>query len=193
MLNLAFFCTKSKFEMKSKLSSIAIGSIALAVVGCASMGGASKHPISVPDAIRAAANESYGLALPAKGVQIYECKAAADGKLGWAFVAPEADLFDLSGKLVGKHYAGPTWEMLDGSKIVGTVKSRADASAPNAIPWLLLTAKSTGGAGQLANVTSLQRVNTIAGVAPTEPCSAANVGAKARVPYTADYYYFVAK
>jgi hypothetical protein len=179
--------------MNSKRSFFIIGSLALAVVGCASVGNAPKLPVNVPDAIRVAPNESYVLALPAKGVQIYECKAAADGKLGWSFVSPEADLFDLNGKLVGKHYAGPTWEMLDGSKIVGTVKSRADASGPNAIPWLLLSTKSIGGAGQLASVTSLQRVNTIAGVAPNEPCSAANVGVKARVPYTADYYYFTAK
>ena len=43
----------------------------------------------VPENLKPAANESLALVVPAKGVQIYECR---DGK--WAFVAPEAELFD---------------------------------------------------------------------------------------------------
>ncbi len=162
---------------------------ASALVGCASVTPPTAGKI--PDALRAAANEKPTLTLPAIGVQIYECRANA-GKHEWAFVAPEADLFDTNKRLVGKHYAGPTWELADGSKTVGAVKSRADATAPGAIPWLLLTAKSSGQAGGLDKVTSLQRVNTVGGIAPSAACGAGNIGEKARVPYTADYIYFVA-
>ncbi|MFM2399684.1 MAG: hypothetical protein RL341_1841 [Pseudomonadota bacterium] len=133
---------------------------------------------------------------PAKGVQIYECKAAAAGAASpapaWAFVAPEAELFNAKGEKVGTHGAGPYWQHNDGSRIVGKVKERADAPAAGAIPWLLLTAASQGSAGVLAQVTSVQRVATVGGVAPAAGCAAAaDVGKQARVPYTADYVYFV--
>ncbi len=149
-----------------------------------------KHPIAVPGVLSAGANEHFALTLPATGVQIYECRGNPDGKFAWAFVAPEATLFDLQGKRVGKHYAGPTWELDDGSKVVGSLKQRSDAPIAGAIPWLLIGTKSTGGAGALSPMTSLQRVNTDAGVAPSEICAAGLVGRNARVAYTADYYFF---
>lgn len=123
----------------------------------------------------------------AKGVQIYQCRIAADGSAAWAFVGPEADLFDGSGRSAGKHYAGPHWEAADGSKVIGTVKSRADAPQAGAIPWLLLTTKSVGGDGRYAKVTSIQRINTVGGIAPAAKCEAAISGKTERVPYTADY------
>jgi hypothetical protein len=110
--------------------------------------------------LRPAANESLARVVPAKGVQIYECR---DGK--WAFVAPEAELFDRSGKKIGTHYAGPHWEAADGSRIVGTVKQRADAPAGGNIPWLLLATKSVGNDGAFSKVSSIQRVATVGGVA----------------------------
>jgi Protein of unknown function (DUF3455) len=164
------------------------------LIGCSSMNMATQqHPVSVPQNLAPSASEKYAFALPAKGVQIYECRRAADGKFSWAFVAPEAELFDTSGKLVGKHYGGPTWESNDGSKTVGTVKQRVDGKTPKDIPWLLLAAKSTGTNGAMASVTSIQRVNTVGGAAPLDGCSADKVGEVARVPYTTDYYYFVGK
>jgi hypothetical protein len=123
--------------------------------------------------------------VPAKGVQIYECRGEK-----WAFVAPDADLFDASGKPIGRHYAGPHWEAADGSKVVASVKSRADAPAANAIPWLLLSAKSVGGEGAFSKVSSIQRVATAGGLAPQGACVS---GAQARVNYTADYYFFTAR
>lgn len=149
---------------------------------------------NVPDSLKPSAGEQLALKLGAIGVQIYECKNQPDGKPpAWAFVAPEADLFDSAGKRVGKHYAGPHWELGDGSKVQGSVKQRADSSVPGAIPHLLLGAKSVGSAGQLASTASIQRLNTIGGVAPADGCSAADVGKQARVYYTADYYYYASK
>jgi hypothetical protein len=127
----------------------------------------------------------------ARGVQIYECRAKKDSPgTEWAFVAPEADLVDMQGKPAGKHYAGPHWEANDGSKIVGTVKARADATQAGAIPWLLLSAKSVGGEGAFSKVTSVQRIHTVGGAAPSSGCDAAALGKSVRVPYTADYLWF---
>jgi hypothetical protein len=148
----------------------------------------------VPDKIGGAANESLVMRVAAKGVQIYECRAGKDtGTTDWVFVAPEADLFDTSGQRIGRHYAGPRWESFDGSTIEGTAKERIDAPRADAIPWVLLTAKSVGPEGSFSKVTSVQRVSTVGGTAPKTGCSSAStVPLRARVPYTADYYFLAA-
>ena len=148
--------------------------------------------VKVPDKLKPGANAALAIIVPAKGVQIYECRARKDqvGGYEWAFVAPEADLFDARGNRTGRHYAGPHWEATDGSKIMGTVKERADAPVADAIPWLLLTAKSVGSEGSFSKVTSIQRVNTVGGVAPKAGCSQAAAGTSARINYTADYYFY---
>ena len=166
----------------------------LLVASCASVD-APTRAANVPAKLAPGANESLAAIVPAKGVQIYECRAQKDrpGEYQWTFVAPEADLFDARGARIGKHYAGPLWESNDGSKIAGTVKERADAPQADAIPWLLLAAKSVGPAGSFVEVTSIQRVNTVGGVAPRDGCSRDTVGATGRVSYSADYYFFTAK
>jgi len=147
----------------------------------------------IPPRLEPGAGESMTLIVPAKGVQIYECRANQAGAYEWTFVAPQAELFDTTGKPIGRHYGGPSWESVDGSKIVGAVKARADAPAANAIPWLLLGTKSVGREGSFSKVTSVQRVNTSGGVAPKAGCSEGNAGTPARIPYTADYYFFTAR
>jgi hypothetical protein len=151
--------------------------------------------VNVPDKLKPPANESLAMIVPAKGVQIYECRAKKDqaGAYEWAFVAPEADLFDSSGKKIGRHYAGPHWESTDGSKIAGTVKASIDSPQANAIPWLLLVTKSVGPRGSFSKITSIQRVNTVGGVAPKTGCAQSTVGTTARIPYTADYYFLAEK
>jgi Protein of unknown function (DUF3455) len=147
-------------------------------------------PAGIADNLKAGADEEVYLVVAATGVQIYEClpKKDAIAQLEWTFKSPEALLYGASRELLGKHYAGPTWEASDGSKVKGVLKARQDAPAGN-IPWLLLTATSEG-AGRLANVTSVQRVNTVGGVAPKDGCDAANAGKVARVNYSADYYFY---
>jgi hypothetical protein len=151
--------------------------------------------VNVPDKLKPGPNESLAMIVPAKGVQIYECRVKQDqpGAYGWAFVAPEADLFDTNGKKFGRHYAGPHWESADGSKIAGTVKASADAPQADAVPWLLLATKSDGPDGSFTKITSIQRVNTVGGVAPKTACAQSNLGTTARVPYTADYYFLTEK
>jgi hypothetical protein len=162
----------------------------LLLAGCGALQG--PRPASdVPPALQPGAGEKLALVVPAKGVQIYECRLKADASgYEWVFVAPEAELYDTGGKRVGRHYVGPHWEAGDGSRIVGTVKARADAPAADAIPWLLLQARSVGGAGAFSKVRSVQRLHTVGGTAPKSGCSASRAGTSARVPYTADYYFY---
>jgi len=160
----------------------------LALLTAVAIGAAIAQDLkTIPDNLRPTANESLKRVISAKGVQIYECR---DQK--WVFVAPEADLFDSRGNLVGRHYAGPTWEATgDGSKVLGSVKTRAEAPEGGAIPWLLLSTKSVGGNGYFSDVTSIQRVATHGGVAPGSGCP--HDGLVARVAYSADYYFFHAR
>jgi hypothetical protein len=122
----------------------------------------------------------------AKGVQIYVCRIK-ETTTAWSFMAPEAELFDAQGRPFAQHYGGPTWEARDGSKIVGTVLATEPAPKRGAVPWLLLSTKPSG-AGALASVHFVQRVNTSGGVAPTSTCPA--VGTEQRVYYTADYIFY---
>jgi hypothetical protein len=162
---------------------VALFTLSLLTAGCAS---ALKPAVQVPESLKPGANESLAQIVPAKGVQIYECRNSQ-----WAFVAPDAELFDRAGKKIGTHYAGPHWEAADGSRVVASVKARADAPAAGSIPWLLLGAKSVGPDGAFSKVTSIQRVSTTGGVAPAGSC--AQAGERARVDYTADYYFFTSK
>ena len=120
----------------------------------------------------------------AAGVQIYRWSGTS-----WIFVAPRATLYaDAQGSaVVGSHYAGPTWESVSGSTVLGAVAKRCTPNS-NAIPWLLLDATSSAGPGVLEGVTQIQRVNTVGGVAPSTAGSV--VGEIAEVPYTAEYFFY---
>ena len=149
----------------------------------------------VPEALQVPANQQLSLEAQAEGVQIYECKASKDDpkRFEWVFKAPEADLFDSAGKQIGRHYAGPTWESNDGSKVVGEVRAKDNGPDPNAIPWLLLSAKATSGTGMFSQIQSIQRLYTSRGKAPAEGCSRTEAGKDARVAYKAKYYFYVSK
>jgi hypothetical protein len=138
----------------------------------------------VPEAI-AAPGETVVATIHAEGAQIYECKADAAGKLVWQFREPIATLL-VDGKTIGRHYAGPSWELADGSAVVGKVSGRAPGATPKDIPLLKLEAVSHRGTGQLSGVTTIQRLNTKGGVAEG-PCESA--GAFLSVPYSADYAF----
>jgi hypothetical protein len=121
----------------------------------------------------------------AEGAQVYECKAAADGKLAWTFREPIATLL-LDGKTVGRHYAGPSWEHMDGSAVVGKAAGNAPGKTASDIPWLKLDVTAHRGSGTLTKVTTVQRINTQGGV-QTGACDKA--GALLSAPYSADYVF----
>jgi hypothetical protein len=124
-----------------------------------------------------------------EGVQIYTC--VKGDEWAWKLKGPEATLFDENHKAIGKHFAGPTWRLDDGSEVQGKmVESKAQAGT---IPWLILAASTTGGKGQLSRVDAVRRRDTQGGVAPATGCDALNEGTEVRVPYSAVYSFFDTK
>lgn len=163
---------------------------AATLAGCA-----SAPALTVPDApaaLRPPADQKLSHEVLAAGTQIYECAPMKDApdRFEWSFRAPKADLFDRAGKPLGTHGAGPFWAAADGSRIVGEVKARDPGTDPNAIPWLLLATRSTGGPGSYADVKSVQRLETKGGKAPTQACTRDNLKQEVGVPYTATYYFY---
>ena len=138
----------------------------------------------LPDAI-AAPDETVVLTLHAEGAQVYECKTGADGTLAWVFREPIATLLS-DGKTVGRHYAGPTWEHIDGSAVVGQVLGTAPGQVAMDIPWLKLGVTSRRGNGVLGPATTVQRINTMGGKL-NGACYKA--GTYESVPYSADYVF----
>jgi hypothetical protein len=124
-----------------------------------------------------------------KGVQIYHCSPSAGG-YAWVLKAPEATLSDAKGKLVGKHFAGPTWESVDGSSVVGESLNVSPSPDSGAIPWIVLHAKSHAGAGAMTDVDYVVRTRTEGGVAPAGGCDAQHADAEVRIPYSAIYLFF---
>ena len=125
----------------------------------------------------------------ATGVQVYTCAHNPAGATGWILKGPDAQLFDPQNKPVGKHYAGPTWEGLDGGKVVGEVKASMPAPVERAIPWLLLRIKSRDGSGAFTQAQAIVRMRTTGGTAPGGGCDEAHAGQEVRVPYTAIYVF----
>ena len=166
---------------------------ALALVG--SVAGsvtAQGTPVPAPANLSPPGNAVLLFELGARGVQIYVCEANPDDASAfvWTFKAPEAELLNGRGEVVGRHFAGPTWEGHDGSAVVGAVLERADAPDPEAIPWLLLEAREHEGSGAFATITHIQRLATVGGVAPGAGCDAAHAGEEARLPYQATYAFY---
>jgi hypothetical protein len=146
----------------------------------------AQHAPSVPAALAVPDGNRLLFHAAAEGVQIYACQASGSAAPAWVFTEPEAELFDRHDRLVATHYKGPTWQARDGSTVVGT-KLAAAQPDPNSIPWLLLQASAHTGTGLMSGVTFIQRLNTHEGNAPTSGCDADQIGAIARVDYTATY------
>jgi len=146
----------------------------------------------VPESIRAPAGEKLVFRAHASGAQIYVCGPAADGKPQWTLKAPDAELRDDQGAVIGHHAAGPSWRHTDGSEVTGKAAARVDSPDANSIPWLLVTATGHAGSGVFARVTSIQRLNTQGGQPPiAATCDPVrHKGKEARVPYRADYYFY---
>jgi hypothetical protein len=143
-------------------------------------------PTPLCDSIQVDAGNEVAFHAYALGVQVYRWNGSA-----WVFVEPVANLYADKGYhgQVGTHYAGPTWESNSGSRVIGR-RVVGTGCTPNsgAIPWLKLETVSTDGPGIFSNVTFIQRVNTTGGNAPATP--GATVGEEARVPYTAEYFFY---
>jgi Protein of unknown function (DUF3455) len=138
----------------------------------------------MPAAI-AALGQSPVVTVRAAGAQIYECTAGKDGKLTWVFREPIASLI-LDDNTVGRHYAGPTWEYADGSAVTGKAVGNAPAATANDVAWLKLEVVDRRGNGTLADVATVQRINSDGGVL-AGACD--QVDGLRSVPYSADYVF----
>jgi hypothetical protein len=145
---------------------------------------------NVPPAIQAPAGEEVVLLVHASGSQIYTCQAGADGKFAWTLKAPDAELKDEKGKVIGSHFAGPTWKLNDGSEVTGKAAAHVDSPDAGSIPWLLVNAVSHAGKGLLTNVATIQRVHTHGGKPPADGCDESHRNAESKSSYKADYYFY---
>src|SRR5262245_28035510 len=151
---------------KKSLAALVLFLLALAAPAGAALGDDRRLPdLSGCPELRVPVGHKLASHALGVGVQIYRW----DG-MSWIFEAPEAVLFaNARGHgVVGIHFAGPTWESVSGSRVVGSVLDRCTPD-PDAIPWLLLEAVSTEGHGIFARVTYIQRLNTVGGKAPAAP------------------------
>lgn len=137
----------------------------------------------LPKAIQAQ-GEAVFLRVHAVGAQIYECKAGADGKLAWRFREPIATLI-LDGKTVGRHFAGPSWEV-EGSVVVGKAAASAPGATERDARWLKVAVVERRGDGPLKDATTVQRIDTQGG-AFAGACD--KVGDLHPEPYAADYLF----
>jgi hypothetical protein len=145
----------------------------------------------VPEKIRAPENEEVVLQVHASGSQIYTCQQTTDNKYSWTLKAPEAELRDQQGAIVGRHYAGPTWKYKDGSEVTGKAAAKVDSPDPDSIPWLLVNATGHSGDGVLSRVSSIQRIHTKGGQpSPAADCNASKLNVEVKSSYTADYYLY---
>jgi len=159
-------------------------------------------PPVVPDIIQVPAGNHLFREGHAVGTQDYACLST-----GWASPAfgPQATLFNDDNDQIITHFLSPnpfesdtprpTWQdSRDTSTVWGNpIPGATYTPDSTAIPWLLLevvgaTEGPTGG-DRMTGTTYIQRVNTTGGLKPTGSCTE---GAKALVPYTADYFFYKA-
>ena len=150
--------------------------LAAACMAPVSIAQTAKESIDVPPHFRLL------LQAVGSGDQVYTCVNGS-----WALKAPDAKLLNQEGSVIGRHFAGPTWQLNDGSWVKGKAVAKQVAPDPTAVPWLLL--ESVGGTGRLAAVRFIQRTETHGGNAPDGSC---NHGAMRKVPYTATYSFYEA-
>jgi hypothetical protein len=167
-------------------------------------------PPPVPAGIQVPVGNEAFLLGRGVGTQNYVCQPSGPlGRVDWTLFTPQATLFsDLEEQLI-THFFSPnpveggivrvTWQdSQDTSTVWGRViGSIPDPTASGAIAWLLVQKTGTQvgptGGDTLTKTTFIQRLNTVGGSAPATGCDhLSDVGHKAFVPYTADYFFYKA-
>ena len=148
-------------------------------------------PNGIAPALRVSSDEEPAFMLSGNGVHVYECRLGLTDPSSyvWAFVAPDATLYE--GSRTAARMASPNLveSTTDRSSVSGFVRSTQPGGGSN-LPWTVMRARPIGDDGMFAGVTSIQRVNTSGGMAPSAGCNAENVGSEARVAFNADYYFY---
>jgi hypothetical protein len=167
-------------KVKVLLNAVSLATLVFAVEASA------QTPFAVPGV-----DNQVVASFHAEGAQIYECKADSGNSSGqsraltWQFREPIATLI-VDGKTIGRHYAGPNWDHVDGSGVKGKMVASAPGATANDIAQLQLDVVEHRGAGILAKATIVQRLNTRGGVLQG-PCESA--GSYRSIPYSADYVF----
>ncbi len=174
-----------------KLTSLALGLLTIMTIAPQARVIATSDYLQVPKNLAVPAEQKLLLKVPAEGTQIYTCGQVKDttDRYEWTLKAPDAQLYNDRAKIIGKHYAGPTWEANDGSKVVAAVTAKAN-SPKASIPWLLLQVKSAQGRGIFSTANWIQRLNTNGGNPPPVACTRDRQTTEIAIPYTADYYFY---
>lgn len=182
------------FAAMACTSAAGVADSSVAAEGEAAVSAAEVCPEGVPASLKPAADQTIKMKLNAVGVQVYMCTpTATNATPSWVLVNPQANLMTDCGELVGTHFIGPTWQGNDGSSVVGAKAAGATVDA-TAIPWLLLNATShSTESGIFDDVTAIQRVATVGGLAPTTGCDATTVGTINQAPYSAEYVFYKTK
>jgi hypothetical protein len=174
--------------MRNRIHGLAFAAVLVASAGFSSSVAARQ----VPQQLQPPTGEQLLLQVHAKGDQIYTCKGDA-AQFSWTLKAPDAQLFDKDGKPFGKHFAGPSWEANDGSRVTGKAVANSPSPDSDSIAWLLVNILIHEGSGILSRATSIQRLNTKGGKAPATGCDASHAGQELRVRYSADYLFYAPK
>ncbi len=165
----------------------------------------SVTPPRVPPELQVPAGNTAFLEGHGVGTQNYICLPTATG-FAFTLFTPEATLLSDDAEQITTHFFGPNpaengtirvaWQhSRDTSTVWAKLFHDPVTVAKDAIPWLVLEtagvqAGPTGG-DTLTATTFIQRVNTRGGLAPSTGCSSlADVGAKAFIHYTADYFFY---
>ncbi len=174
-------------------NTLLLASLAVLVSACATAPAPTMvDNMSLPESVRAPSGARQTMWTLGRGELTYECREKKDmaGQFEWAFVGPVATLYGADQKAVGKYYAGPTWESMDGSKVTGKQVAVAPGGAGN-IPLQLVKADPAIGMGAMQGVAYIQRLNTQGGVAPSGvPCNATAKGQRQQAAYAADYVFY---
>jgi Protein of unknown function (DUF3455) len=167
-------------------------------------------PPPVPSDIEVPDGNKAFLEGGAIGTQNYICLPSVSG-FAWILFGPQATLFNDHDRQVITHFLSPnpdeggtpraTWQHSRDTSAVWAMASKTSSDPafvePDAIPWLLLQVVGdqdgpTGG-DKLSETTFIHRLNTFEGVAPSTGCTeSTDVGKRALVPYTADYFFYKA-
>jgi hypothetical protein len=172
-------------------------------------------PPAVPDKLEVPEGSRAFLLGQGIGTQNYICMPNDSG-FAWTFAGPQATLFNVRDRQNITHFLSPnpsepsdnpfeegipraTWQDSRDTSIVWAmaIASSSDSNfvKPDAIPWLLLEVVGTDtgptGGNFLTRTTYIHRVLTTGGLVPTTGCDeATDVGTRAFVPYTADYFFY---
>lgn len=167
-------------------------------------------PPAVPANLQAPAGNTAFIEGHAAGTQNYICLPSG-ASFAWTFFGPQATLLNDDDEQIITHFLSPnpaesgkprpTWQhSRDTSAVWGNaIANSSDPTfvASGAIPWLLLQVVGDQGGptsgDSLTKTTFIQRLNTAGGVAPSTGCTqSTDVGTKALVPYSADYFFYQA-